>query len=57
MKVRFAITVDIDPGAWANKYGLNAADVPGDVADYLVMLLLENQRSKEGAIRAVEVNR
>jgi hypothetical protein len=56
MKVRFALTVDIDPGAWANRFPLRADDVPGDVADYLVMLLHESVLGKDRAIRSVEVH-
>lgn len=34
MKVRISFTLDVDPEAWANEYGVAAAEIRQDVQTY-----------------------
>lgn len=35
MKLRFDLIIEVDPVEWAEEYGLDPADTPQDVRDYL----------------------
>jgi hypothetical protein len=35
MKVRIVLTVDVDPEAWANEYGVDRSEVREDVKRYV----------------------
>lgn len=50
MKVRIAFTVDIDPIAWAENYGVSSSDVRPDVQNYAEQVVL--QQFEESGVSA-----
>ena len=41
MKVRISFTVDVDPLAWSENYGVTGSDVRPDVQNYAEQVLLQ----------------
>jgi hypothetical protein len=42
MKIRVALTVEVDPEAWASEYGTDAADVREQVIGHIVSLVRDD---------------
>lgn len=44
MKIRVAVTLDVDPDEWANAYGVETREVRTDVHEWAFHLLTEAAR-------------
>jgi len=51
MKVRVTVTVEVDPDAWAQEYGLFPAVVREDVDTYVRQAVFESPAAQAGLIR------
>ena len=55
MKVRVAVSIDVDREAWADSYGLAPEEVRADVRGYVLQQIRESPAATEQCIRTVEV--
>lgn len=53
MKIKVSLTLDIDPQAWADMYGVDVPAVREDVKNYAENIVL-TQFGQDGLLRGVE---
>jgi phosphoribosylformimino-5-aminoimidazole carboxamide ribonucleotide (ProFAR) isomerase len=53
MKVKVSLTLDIDPQAWADTYGIDASAVREDVKNYAENIVL-TQFGQDGLLKGAE---